>query len=203
LGQVRRGASRTLARAPVVLPPPFTRIPFPPFVRKGARGRRASGGGSLPLLAPSRPLPPFPRSGRGFEGRVPGKRGTYPVGRASPLTPTSPGTRWGCWWRWGEVMTGRAIPRVGGWVLKNVEGGGSGRGSQAGRRWQGSRVACRMCVLTYLFPATAVPFSWSSSGHTLLSLRDKPSCPLVGPLPGVGSDDWHMTIYLRILLWDF
>ena len=79
------------ARArPCCPPPPFTRIPFPPFVRKGARGRRASGGGSLPLLAPSRPLPPFPRSGRGFEGRVPGKRGTDPVGRCAPTHPTPP-----------------------------------------------------------------------------------------------------------------
>ena len=58
-----------------------------------------------------------------------------------------------------------------------------------------SSVACLVARSAFLCFATwraflcdlTPPLLRVSSGHTLLSLQDKPSCPLVVPLPRVGS----------------
>ena len=100
----------------------------------------------------------------------------------------------------------RYLARVGGWVLKTkgARGAGSGEGRfvWASQLWSLSRrLLCFAAWRAFLCGLTS-PLLRVSSGHTLLSLQDKPSCPLVVPLPRVGSDARSkVTVYL-ILLWD-
>ena len=108
----------------------------------------------------------------------------------------------------GERGTGSSarLARVGGWVLKTkgARGAGSGEGRfvWASQLWSLSRrLLCFAAWRAFLCGLTS-PLLRVSSGHTLLSLQDKPSCPLVVPLPRVGSDARSkVTVYL-ILLWD-